>query len=264
MAADRQRVLTFILVCLVMMIDDADQNLLPAVYLEVCQEFNALPSTLGLATMSRGLVQSMIAIVAGPLGSRYDRIYLVSFGCLLWGIASALVGASNSISFLLLSRACNGVGIGLVIPLVYSLVADLAPDAVRGRAFGIVYFSSNFGRAAGGFLATTLAASPERSLAGGIIAVSGWRFAFYLVSAISCVMAALLLCLGREPRTSEAPTEPNRSLASPAPAVRASSATRSPPPASLSVHAVVSEARTALRVPTFVIILIQGAVGTAP
>ena len=247
-SARHQKIITFALLGLVMAIDDADQNLLPAVYLEVCQEFDVGPSILGFTTMWRGLVQSLVAVVAGPLGSRYDRIHLIALGCCLWGIASAFVGASSSMTMLLFVRACNGIGIGLVIPLSFAVVADLAPDSMRGRAFGVLNFASNFGRAAGGFFATSLAATPAVSILGDAHAtVSGWRLVFYLISIASCVAAALLACFGREPRL---------------PALSTSAGAQRPAP--LSVSSAVADALAVLRIPSFLIILLQGALGTAP
>lgn len=203
--------------------------------LEISAEFSVGTSTLGLATFWRGITQSLVALVAGPLTCRWNRIHLLTLGCLLLGSATALVGASDSSSMLLLSRAFNGLGIGLVIPVAFALVADLAADELRGRAFGALFFCWNVGGAAGGYFATTIAASP--SLAGG---VRGWRLACYYLAVISGLMAVLLLAFARDPR----------------PALR-----KAP---SCSLRTTASEAWQVLRVPSFVIILLQGAVGTAP
>ena len=41
----------------------------------------------------------------------------------------------------------NGVGLALVIPCVQSLTADYNPPESRGRAFGIMFFTSALGGA---------------------------------------------------------------------------------------------------------------------
>lgn len=229
--SDTRRLLTFTLVLLVAMIDKADVALLPAVYLEVCSEFHAGPALLGLITALRGVVQALVCVVAGPLGSRYNRIHLVAAGCTFWGLTAGLIGASGSLMVLLLARAANGIGIGIVVPLLQSLVADLAPARLHGRAFGLLSFTSMLGGMLGGLLATTLAAWTT-----GI--VEGWRLVFYMIAVVSCAMAALLVCLAREPRL-QAHSVP------------------------LSARAVASEACAVLRVRSFLIILLQGGVGTA-
>ena len=135
------------------------------------------------------------------------------------------------------ARALNGAGIGLVVPILFSLVADLVKEPARGRAYGLVNFASAVGAAAGGYIATELAGIP-----GGVAGIEGWRFAFYLIAAIAIVLALLLLAFAREPREA--------------------SAVKSVAP--LSMRVVAAEAAEVLRIKSFLIILLQGAFGTAP
>ena len=230
---------TFVLLCVVAGIDRADQQLLPSVYLEVCGEFHVGPSALGLVTFCCGLAQSLVAAFAGPLGSRMDRIQLIAVGTVWWGVSSILVGASTTLSALLVARTLNGLGLGLVMPLVFAVVADLIPEAHHGRFFGVVSFAGMAGGAGGGLFATELAASRA---ALGIPGLPGWRAAFYIVGILSCVLGVLVGLLAYEPRT------------------RASTLEAAP----LSRRAVWAAAWTVLRVPTFALILAQGAVGVAP
>ena len=140
---------TFVLLCVVAGIDRADQQLLPSVYLEVCGEFHVGPSALGLVTFCCGLAQSLVAAFAGPLGSRMDRIQLIAVGTVWWGVSSILVGASTTLSALLVARTLNGLGLGLVMPLVFAVVADLIPEAHHGRFFGVVSFAGMAGGSGG-------------------------------------------------------------------------------------------------------------------
>ena len=41
--------------------------------------------------------------------------------------------------------AWNGLGLALVIPCVQSLIADTYSSASRGRAFGLLFFTSSLG-----------------------------------------------------------------------------------------------------------------------
>ena len=186
---DRRAIVTFLLLCLVIGIDKADQLLLPAVYLEICREFSIGPAFLGLITFWRGVLQAVVAVLAGPLGGRFDRVRLISFGVLLWAVASALVGAATSIEALWVARAVTGAGLGLTIPLIFALVADLAPDGKRGRAFGLLLFAANGGGAVGAYAATSMAAAAvlvKASLAGVLHSIR------------------LLSCLSSRPRSSYA------------------------------------------------------------
>ena len=155
----------FVLLNLAMLLDKADQALLPAVFLEVCQELGAGPSLLGTVTLCRGLAMSLIALAAGPLSKRFDRISVCSVGIALWAVATTAVGLSSSLSMLLVARTVNGLGLGLVVPVVFSLVSDMFAPAHRGLAFGILGCSSNLGGLAGAWFATELAASVSKHFA---------------------------------------------------------------------------------------------------
>ena len=225
---------TFALLSLAMFLDKADQQLLPAVFLQVCGDLDAGPSLLGTITLCRGLAMSLIALAAGPLSKRYDRVSICAFGVGLWGVATAAVGLAPSIWLLLIGRTINGLGLGLVIPVVFALVADMFPPSQRGAAFGILSCCSNFGGMSGSLLATELGASI-------VVGMAGWRAAFHMVALASLAVALLLLLFARDPQP--------RSTTVDTP---------------LSCATALADLRTVLRLPTFGIILAQGAFGTVP
>lgn len=229
----RDLLVTYVLLCLAIMVDKADVALLPAVFLEVCTEFDTGPKMLGTVTLCRGMAQALVALAAGPIGGRHDRIRVAAWGVAAWAGATALVGAAPSVGVLLFARALNGLGLGLVIPIIFSLVSDMTGEGERGRAFGVLSFTANLGGAFGSLFATNLAA-------GTLLGVAGWRAAFYVVAAISLGVAALLYAFGVEPRP------------------RAASA------APLRLKQIASENYGVLRLRTFQVIIAQGAVGTAP
>ena len=207
-------------------IDKADQNLLSAVYLEVCRDLDAGPAFLGLVTLCRGVSQSLASVFSGPLGARFDRVKLCGAGCIFWGVATLAVGLARSHAQILVARAINGIGLGIVLPLAFALVADLSPLEVRGRAFGLLFFLNHLGAAASSYSAIEIAAT-----------AAGWRVDFYAAAAVSCVAGLLLYGLGCEPRRLPPGAATTRSFADDA-----------------------SDACRALRVRTFVIILLQARV----
>ena len=179
--------LTFILVCIGFAIDKADAALLPAVYKELCETFDVGPQFLGTITLARGLTQSIVSIAAGPLSRRFDRTRVIGWGIIGWGVATALVGVAGSSTTLLLARAANGAGLGIVIPVAFALVSDLFCPSLRGRAFGAMYFAGHAGALLGAFFATQLAAQQD-----------GWRLAFYIFGAISVLLGAVVLLAARD------------------------------------------------------------------
>lgn len=173
------------------MIDRADQMLLPAVYYEVSKSLHLGPVMLSTISAVRGVTESLSALISGPLGESYDRIHLIAFGCIIWAISTAAVGASTNLTSLILARMFNGFGLGFVTPPVFSIVSDLFVEEKRGRAFGMIGTSSNLGAALGSMLATNIAGSVK----------NGWRVAFYLIATTASILTVLILLFGEEPRS---------------------------------------------------------------
>ena len=73
----------------------ADENLLPSVYKEESEAFNAGPSDLGYLTFVRNFVQGLASPLAGVLVITYDRPIVLAIGTLCWALSTAAVGASN-------------------------------------------------------------------------------------------------------------------------------------------------------------------------
>ena len=59
---------TFLVMLLVMIVDKADQMLVPSVYLELGEHFGVGPTFLGTVTLFRGLAQALVALFSGPIG----------------------------------------------------------------------------------------------------------------------------------------------------------------------------------------------------
>ena len=221
----------YILLLLAIMMDSADMSLLPAVYLDVCREFRTGPALIGTVTLCRGLAQALVSLAAGPLGNRYSRTRIVGLALITWGASTAGIGLARSVGQLMLARLAAGVGLGLAIPIINSLIADIFPARQRGRAFGLLWFMWNVGSLSGGLVAANLAA---RRFGG----VSGWRVAFFGSAAISIPLGVVMLLVGRDPPR--------------------------PPPPPLSCAGLRAELSQVLRVRSFRIIVLQGVPGSAP
>lgn len=233
---------TYVLLNLVMIMNHADERLLPAVYYEVCSEFGVGPGFLGMVTAFRGIAQALVAVFAGPIAHRFDRVRLVGLGSIFWGASTALVGASPSVGMLLLGRALNGLGLGLVTPVVYSLISDMVPTHRRGRAYGLLNFCGGVGGTLGSLFATELAGRPAGT------GLAGWRVAFHAIAAVSVAIGIATLRFGHSPHAGARAPGPGGSPAG----LRA------------TLRHSWEEARWVLRLRTFRVIIAQGAVGSAP
>ena len=87
--------ISLILINLAAIMERADENLLPSVYKEVSEAFNAGPSDLGYLTFVRNFVQGLASPLAGVLVITYDRPIVLAIGTVCWALSTAAVGASS-------------------------------------------------------------------------------------------------------------------------------------------------------------------------
>lgn len=78
------------------MLEHADEALVPAVYAEMGQAFGVGPTALGALTLVRAVLQALAFPLCAYLATRYNRAWVIGTGCLVWGVATALVGVSTS------------------------------------------------------------------------------------------------------------------------------------------------------------------------
>lgn len=185
--------LSLILINMAAIMERADENLLPAVYKEVSEAFNAGPSDLGYLTFIRNFVQGMASPLAGVLVLLYDRPTVLAMGTFCWALSTAAVGASSHFAQAALWRAVNGFGLAIVIPALQSFIADSYKDGARGAGFGMVSLVGSLGGIGGGVVATLMAGNIYWS-------VPGWRIAFILMAALSSLIGFLVFMFVVDPR----------------------------------------------------------------
>ncbi|CAL4929887.1 unnamed protein product [Urochloa decumbens] len=238
MAERRRRWWTLTLVSVAVLLERADEALLPSVYREVGAALGASPTALGSLTLCRALVQAFCYPLATFAAARYDRARVVAAGAFLWAAATVLVGASGSILQMALARGFNGVGLAIAVPAIYSLVADYSDDATRGAAFGWLMMAQTLGYIVGTCFGLLLAPT-------SFLGISGWRLAFYAVALLSVVVGALVWLFASDPRPA---TTRNAGATTPV----------------TIVCDFAREAKDVARVPTFLVLVVQDVIGAVP
>ncbi|KAL4445751.1 hypothetical protein ABPG77_008950 [Micractinium sp. CCAP 211/92] len=242
----------FINLCGVM--ERVDEQLLPALYRYVGAAFHATPRQLGLLTFSRAVVQALSSPLAGLAGHWFNRVHVIAAGAAIWGACCMCFAATSSISQAVLFWAVDGIGLALLIPAAQSLIADLHPAQLRGRAFGLLHFTGGVGGLLGSLLGTNLGHLRP-------FGMEGWRFAFVLVALASWLIGALTLCFARDPRAQQS------ELGSPASQLSSSTLSSKSGAAGRSREewrAALQAMRGILGTPSFLVIIAQGILGTTP
>lgn len=232
---ERRREWTLAVVTVASLLERADEVLLPAVYREVGAALGASPAALGSLTLCRALVQAVCYPLAAFAAARHDRARVVAVGAFLWAAATMLVGISGTFLQMAIVRGFNGVGLALVVPAMYSLVADYSDDRTRGSAFGWLMMARGVGDMVGGSLGMLLAPTI-------FLGVPGWRLAFHILALLSTALAVSTWFLASDPRPASWSKKTTTSVA----------------------KELVMEAKDVVRVPTFQILVAQGVAGSVP
>jgi EmrB/QacA subfamily drug resistance transporter len=114
------------------------------------------------------LVYASTLILWGKIGDQYGRRLLFVLGVILFGLGSALVGASSSVGMMVAMRALQGIGAAMLSPSTLSIVTTTFKGKERGIAFGI------WGATAG------VAAALGPLVGGYLTDHTSWRWAFYI------------------------------------------------------------------------------------
>jgi EmrB/QacA subfamily drug resistance transporter len=115
----------------------------------------------------------------GKLSDQFGRKWFLIAGTTIFLVGSALAGASQSMNQLIAFRALQGLGAGIGIALVFTVVGDIFSPAERARwqgIFGVVYGVSNLvGPTLGGWL------TDHGPLLGSLVTdTTRWRWVFYV------------------------------------------------------------------------------------
>ena len=139
------------------------------------------------------LCETITIPIAGKLSDKYGRRPLFLIGCGIFLLGSLLAGLSNSIELFLFSRALQGFGGGIMIPVSTAAVGDLYDSHKRGKMLGMINslfaIGSGIGPIIGGYIAE----------------VTSWHWAFFVNIPLFIICFAIVA--SRYPKTERQSTE---------------------------------------------------------
>ena len=176
---------------LTLLLEALDQTVVGTALPKIIGELNGFSLYTWVATAYL-LASATVIPIVGKLSDQFGRKWFFVVGVVIFLLGSALSGASQTIQQLIAFRALQGLGAGIGISLVFTVVGDIFPPAERARwqgIFGAVYgLSSVFGPTLGGFL------TDHGPIIGTFITdQSRWRWVFYVNLPIGLVALAALI-----------------------------------------------------------------------
>jgi len=165
-----------------------DRSVLFAVQPLVQSEFHITNRQVGYLTSAFLGFYMVAAPFAGPLADRYSRKLIIVLGAVFWSALTLLTAVTHTYWELLIRHTLVGVGEATFVTIAPTFVADLFPENIRGRIFGIFYLAIPVGTAAGYVLGGQLGPS------------HGWRFPFYIAAFPGFLLALAVWFLPEPPR----------------------------------------------------------------
>ncbi len=92
---------------------------------------------------------ALLRAPAGRLSDRFGREPMIVCGLLIGAISLALISQFHSLSHLIPVIVCSGIALGITIPPIMALVADLSSKESRGLSMGIMSCVYQLGMAMG-------------------------------------------------------------------------------------------------------------------
>jgi len=164
-----------------------DRSVLFAVQPLIQTEFHLTNAEVGYLTSAFLGFYMVAAPFSGPLADRYSRKLIIMLGAAFWSGLTLLTAVTHTYWELLVRHTLVGVGEATFVTIAPTFVADLFPERLRGRIFGIFYLAIPVGTAAGYLLGGHLAPT------------HGWRFPFY-IAAFPGFLLALAVYFLPEPK----------------------------------------------------------------
>ena len=164
----RQNLLAMLGLCFVLIMVALDQTVIGTALPTVVAELNGFDLYAWVGTAY--LLTSVITVpVFGKLGDEHGRKRFVVAAIVLFTLASMLCGIAQSMLQLVLARALQGIGGGMLVATSFASVPDLFPEA-RERLRWQILFSTAFG----------LANAIGPSIGGYLAQYWGWRWVFFV------------------------------------------------------------------------------------
>src|SRR5687768_10204930 len=142
------------------------------------QDLTASLESLEWTVNAYNLTFAVLLLTGAALGDRFGRRRMFVAGLAVFTVASVACAVSPNIGSLIASRALQGVGAAMVLPLSLTLISAMFPPRQRGKAMGLYLGLTGLATFGGPFI-------------GGVIAEGlAWQWIFWLNVPVGLVAIA--------------------------------------------------------------------------
>jgi len=161
--------------------NQADRQIFNVLLLDIQQDLGLDSAQMGLVGTFLLLINGLLLPIAGLLGDRISKKWVLVGALLFWSTATMLTGLSAGLPALILLRSiATGGGEAFYSPAATKLISENHPESTRATALSVHQTALYIGFIASGVVATSIAG------------LWGWRSAFYVFGAAGVVLALIL------------------------------------------------------------------------
>jgi len=182
----RSKIIVMISVMASLFLVALDQTIIATALGKIVEDFNAFDSLSWIVTAYL-LTTTITVPIAGKLSDLFGRRVILLIGVAIFGIGSLLSGMSGDVTQLIVDRALQGIGGGIITANAFTIIGDLFAARERGRwqgLFGAVFgLSSVVGPLLGGWL------TDNQHIFGW---VTDWRWTFWINVPVAIAAFAII------------------------------------------------------------------------
>lgn len=181
---DKQKVINVycVLVLLIVSIFNfIDRSILSPNYNLIMAEFGITEAQMGLVSTVFTITIAICTVFFGFLNDKVNRKWLLFIGGIEYSLFSILIGYSPNYYTLLILKIFTGIGIGVILPVSYSILSDMFRNTSRGKVFSVFGIATTIGNALGVVLSGEYGTNGD------------WRTPFIVVGTINLLSSLFVL-----------------------------------------------------------------------